>query len=68
MQPIFKNIDGRQCWVSGAVIIEQTLHRVQSEYIYCNASLNGKAWNTTEQKHICKVCFPHKVGEQLKLF
>jgi len=64
----FKNIDGRQCWVSGAVVIENTLHRVQAEYIYCDPTLNRKAWNTTEQKETCKICFPYKNGEQLKLF
>jgi hypothetical protein len=68
-QPVFKNDKGYNVWVEGPVIIESVQHYVLNGYVLCNASLNGRSWNTTEQKGICPACYPVKTEPvQLKLF
>ena len=63
--------------VDTTVIIDGTLHKVTSKYVYCNRSLNGRSWNTTQQQDICDKCFDnieqHEIktsifGNQLTLF
>ena len=55
---IYTNINGYDVATKGNVVINETLHRVYNKYVYCNNSLNGKAWNVTEEKNKCKICFP----------
>jgi hypothetical protein len=76
MERVYENRDGRQVVVSGPAVIEEVMHRCNDYYIVCNSSLNQKAWGTTEQKSVCKICYPepeqkpddYKPGQQLKLF
>lgn len=60
--------DGRKVWVSGIVVIDEIAHRVHNGFIYCSPSLNHKAWDITQQKEKCPICFESVRGEQLTLF
>jgi hypothetical protein len=67
----FDSSSGRNVWVSGSVVIEGVLHEVKNKYIKCNPSLNQRAWDVTEEKERCPICFPVVLKRefvQLRLF
>jgi len=61
-------LDTNRCIISGSVTIEGVEHLVQAKYVKCDATLNRKAWNTTEKKSRCPKCFNSEGNRQLKLF
>ena len=52
--------------VDTTVVIEGTLHKVISKYVYCNRSLNGRSWDTTQQRNICEKCFDIDEQSEIK--
>ena len=52
--------------VDTTVVINGTLHKVTSKYVYCNRSLNSRSWDTTEQRNICEKCFDVNEQHEIK--
>ena len=52
--------------VDTTVVINSVLHKVSGRYVYCNRSLNGRSWNTTEQLAICGECFDITEQSEIK--
>jgi len=68
MKTLFRTTsDNRKVWVSGAVVINETLHQVKAGYIKCDPGLNRMAWGTTKEKSKCPLCFP-VINIQLEIF
>lgn len=63
----FRIVEGRQVWVSRAVVIAGVRHRVRSGAIVCEPTLNRMAWNVTRETGICLACFPADENGQLEL-
>ena len=61
--------DGRKL-VSGWVIIDGVQHYIKHKFVFCNPSLNHKAWNVTPHLSNCEVCTRAfcEYGKQLNLF
>lgn len=53
----YRIVDGRNVCENGEVIINHTRHIVQAGYVKCNSSLNGSAWNTTNEQSLCPICY-----------
>ncbi len=55
--------------IDAHVSIDGVLHAVNDKFVKCSSSLNGRAWNITEPKTYCPICFPDMIKHvQLKLF
>lgn len=52
----------------GFVIISHVKHFVNNGFVVCDASLNGRSWNTTDEKSMCLKCKEKIEVKQLKLF
>lgn len=68
----FKVVEGIKVYVSGSVVIDHVIHKVESGFIKCDSSLNSRAWNTTNEKMKCARCYPMNSyflpGQQLDIF
>lgn len=59
--------EGLHVLYAGPVIIEGVRHRVENQFVACDASLNRRAWNITAEESVCRICYPLQEG-QLELF
>jgi len=59
--------NGARVATEGPICIEGVRHRVRECYVFCDSGLNNKSWNTTEERSICRICYPDEDG-QLDLF
>ena len=64
---VFRQCEGRDVWVSGPVVIQGILHRVEGGWVACNSHLNSMAWNVTEEASVCPSCYPVQFGGAVQL-
>ena len=68
MKTSYLKMDGKLI-IDAHVSIEGVLHLVQNKFVKCTPALNHSAWNVTEAKTYCPICFPDAINPvQLKLF
>jgi hypothetical protein len=74
-ESIYVKKDGYNVINSGSVVIEGIEHRINNGWVYCDLSLQNKAFDITPKKDVCPKCFPDykkvraKISPiQLKLF
>lgn len=62
--------DGLRVCHRGFVIIEGVEHYVNEGYVFCNPSLNQRAWGITQKEGECEICkqFQKPKTGQLSLF
>ena len=63
-EPVFSDT---RCWISGPVVIDGVLHRMEERFVKCDPSLNRRAINVSLAEAVCPVCFPEKAKEPVKV-
>ena len=64
-EPIFSDT---KCWISGPVVIDGVLHRMEERFVKCDSSLNRRPINVSLAEAVCPVCFPEKETEKVDPF
>jgi hypothetical protein len=65
---IYEIKNGLRVCEEGSVVIDNVKHYIKKGFVICNPSLNGRSWNTTKEKEVCKECHEKTINKQLKIF